>query len=139
MLPLASTATPSGLLRPLPSVVIAQLQCAVCASAEGANPPSTLRHRTTRARTHLPRRTQLVARGSLSECRSPGAATRLSLEITWEVAQDETHEGSRGDENSITKNHLMKNAFNKTRSNRMAVSPNASEAWKDAGNVPKAD
>src|SRR5260370_854837 len=108
MLPLASTATPSGLLKPLPSVAIAQLKCAVCASAEGANPPGALRHRAIRARTHMPQRTQLSLRGRLSKCRSPRAATRLLLEITWEVAQDETREGSRADENSIAMNLLMK-------------------------------
>src|ERR1700757_2528344 len=108
-LPLPSTATLVGELKPLPRVDTAPLKCAVCASAEGANPPSALRHRAIRARTHMPQRTQLSLRGRLSERRSPDAATRLSLEITWEVAQDETREGSRADENSIAKNLLMKN------------------------------
>src|SRR5437763_895703 len=91
MLPLASTATAWGPLKPLPSVVIAQLKCAVCALAEGANPPSALTHRSTKARAHLPQRTQFSVCGSLSECRLPGAAARLTLEITWEVARDERH------------------------------------------------
>src|ERR1700747_3152662 len=111
MLPPASTATPWGLLKPLPSVVIAQLKCAVCAAAEGANPPSALTHRSTSARTHLPQRRQCSAPVRLLERRSPSVAARLSMEITWEVAEDETHEPSMADENRIAKNLLMKNAF----------------------------
>jgi hypothetical protein len=87
----------------------------------------------------MPQRTQLSLRGRLSERRSPDAATRLSLEITWEVAQDETREGSRADENSIAKNLLMKNAFNKTKSNWMAAPANAWLSLHGCGNAPEAD
>src|SRR5258705_13935988 len=99
-LPLPSTATPVGKLKPLPRVVIAQ-KCAVCAAAEGANPLSAPRHRTANASTRFPQRTRLFPRRRLSGRRPPEPAIRLSLEICWEVALDGKHKGPEGDENGI--------------------------------------
>ena len=91
-------------------VDIAQLKCAACASAEGANTPSALRHRAARASTPLPQRTLLVLPGRPLE-----AAIRLPREVLCEVAQDETREGPAADEKSISWNLLMEKAYNETK------------------------
>src|SRR5258705_9411192 len=90
-----------GLVEAVPRVVIARLNGAVCAAAEGANPLTAPSHRTANASTHLPQRTRLFPRRGLSGRPRPEPAIRLWLEICWEVAPNGTHKGPEADENGI--------------------------------------